>query len=75
MNPLLEAGSSRTIVLDEFADMTTLHTTETAAMKAQVRIGGDAAKRPPVPSRESGHRNGRPSFPSILKTCPDGSTW
>jgi molybdopterin-dependent oxidoreductase alpha subunit len=43
INPLLEAASRRTIVPHELADMATFHTTETATLIAQVRIGGDMA--------------------------------
>jgi molybdopterin-dependent oxidoreductase alpha subunit len=43
INPLLEAASRRTIVPHEFVDMATFHTTDTATMNVQVRIGGDMA--------------------------------
>jgi molybdopterin-dependent oxidoreductase alpha subunit len=43
INPLLEAASRRTIVPHEFADMAAFHTTKTATMNLQVRVGGDMA--------------------------------
>ncbi len=43
INPLIEAGSRRTIVPHEFVDMATFHTTSVGTMKIQVRIGGDMA--------------------------------
>jgi molybdopterin-dependent oxidoreductase alpha subunit len=43
INPLVEAGSRRTIVPHEFVDMATFHTTSVGTMKIQVRIGGDMA--------------------------------
>ncbi|HUB70735.1 MAG TPA: FdhF/YdeP family oxidoreductase [Acidimicrobiales bacterium] len=43
INPLIEAGSRRTIVPHEFVDMATFHTTRVGTMKLQVRIGGDMA--------------------------------
>ena len=43
VNPLIEAGSRRTIVPHEFVDMATFHTTSVGTMKIQVRIGGDMA--------------------------------
>ncbi len=43
INPLIEAGSRRTIVPHEFVDMATFHTTRVGTVKAQVRIGGDMA--------------------------------
>jgi molybdopterin-dependent oxidoreductase alpha subunit len=43
INPLIEAGSRRTIVPHEFVDMATFHTTEVGNIKVQVRIGGDLA--------------------------------
>ncbi|MCW2548597.1 MAG: molybdopterin-dependent oxidoreductase alpha subunit [Mycobacterium sp.] len=43
INPLVEAGSRRTIVPHEFVDMATFHTTEVGTARIQVRIGGDMA--------------------------------
>jgi molybdopterin-dependent oxidoreductase alpha subunit len=43
INPLIEAGSRRTIVPHEFVDMATFHTTRVGTTKVQVRIGGDMA--------------------------------
>jgi molybdopterin-dependent oxidoreductase alpha subunit len=43
INPLIEAGSRRTIVPHEFVDMATFHTTKIGTMNVQVRIGGDLA--------------------------------
>jgi molybdopterin-dependent oxidoreductase alpha subunit len=43
INPLVEAGSRRTIVPHEFVDMATFHTTRVGTMSIQVRIGGDMA--------------------------------
>jgi molybdopterin-dependent oxidoreductase alpha subunit len=43
INPLIEAGSRRTIVPHEFEDMATFHTTSVGTMRVQVRIGGDMA--------------------------------
>jgi molybdopterin-dependent oxidoreductase alpha subunit len=43
INPLIEAGSRRTIVPHEFEDMATFHTTSVGTMSVQVRIGGDMA--------------------------------
>jgi molybdopterin-dependent oxidoreductase alpha subunit len=43
INPLIEAGSRRTIVPHEFVDMATFHTTSVGTMSIQVRIGGDMA--------------------------------
>lgn len=43
INPLIEAGSRRTIVPHEFFDMATFHTTKVGTMNVQVRIGGDMA--------------------------------
>jgi molybdopterin-dependent oxidoreductase alpha subunit len=43
INPLIEAGSRRTIVPHEFVDMATFHTTQIGTMRVQVRIGGDTA--------------------------------
>ena len=38
INPLIEAGSRRTIVPHEFEDMATFHTTSVGTMRVQVRI-------------------------------------
>ncbi|MGX7678620.1 FdhF/YdeP family oxidoreductase [Jatrophihabitans sp. DSM 45814] len=43
INPLVEAGSRRTIVPHEFVDMATFHATRIGTMNVQVRIGGDLA--------------------------------
>jgi molybdopterin-dependent oxidoreductase alpha subunit len=43
INPLIEAGSRRTIVPHEFEDMATFHTTSVGTTRVQVRIGGDMA--------------------------------
>ncbi|MFC5263116.1 FdhF/YdeP family oxidoreductase [Kribbella qitaiheensis] len=43
INPLIEAGSRRTIIPHEFAHMATFHATATGTMNVQVRIGGDLA--------------------------------
>lgn len=43
INPLVEAGSRRTIVPHEFVDMATFRATRIGTMKVQVRIGGDMA--------------------------------
>jgi molybdopterin-dependent oxidoreductase alpha subunit len=43
INPLIEAGSRRTIVPHEFVDMATFRATRIGTMNVQVRIGGDLA--------------------------------
>jgi molybdopterin-dependent oxidoreductase alpha subunit len=43
INPLIEAGSRRTIVPHEFEDMATFRTTSVGTTRVQVRIGGDMA--------------------------------
>lgn len=43
INPLIEAGSRRTIIPHEFAHLATFHATSTGTMNVQVRIGGDLA--------------------------------
>ena len=43
VNPLREAGATRTIVPHEFVDMTLFRSTDTATMDLQVRPGGDLA--------------------------------
>lgn len=43
INPLIEAGSRRTIVPHEFVDMATFRSTRVGTMQVQVRIGGDMA--------------------------------
>ncbi len=43
VNPLIEAGATRTIVPHEIIDMATFHTTPTSTDNLQVRPGGDLA--------------------------------
>ncbi|MEJ1092914.1 FdhF/YdeP family oxidoreductase [Microbacterium istanbulense] len=43
VNPLIEAGATRTIVPHEIIDMATFHTTPTSTDNLQVRPGGDFA--------------------------------
>lgn len=43
VNPLVEAGATRTIVPHEFVDMALFKSTDTSTMNLQVRIGGDLA--------------------------------
>ncbi|GAA1228812.1 FdhF/YdeP family oxidoreductase [Prauserella halophila] len=43
VNPLVEAGSTRTIVPHEFADMARFKSTPTSTLNLQVRPGGDLA--------------------------------
>ncbi|MFE9320817.1 FdhF/YdeP family oxidoreductase [Nocardia sp. NPDC052278] len=43
INPLIEAGSRRTIIPHEMLHMATFHTTPTGTLNLQTRIGGDFA--------------------------------
>ncbi|MEU6089607.1 FdhF/YdeP family oxidoreductase [Streptomyces sp. NPDC047085] len=43
VNPLVEAGATRTIIPHDFLDMATFHSTRTSTMNLQVRVGGDMA--------------------------------
>lgn len=43
INPLIEAGSRRTIIPHEFLQMATFHATPTGTLNLQTRIGGDFA--------------------------------
>ncbi|MFF0545010.1 FdhF/YdeP family oxidoreductase [Nocardia thailandica] len=43
INPLIEAGSRRTIIPHEFLQMATFHATRTGTLNLQTRIGGDFA--------------------------------
>ncbi len=43
VNPLIEAGATRTIVPHDFVDMALFKTTDTSTMNLQVRPGGDFA--------------------------------
>ncbi|MGW4355439.1 FdhF/YdeP family oxidoreductase [Nocardia sp. NPDC004582] len=43
INPLIEAGSRRTIIPHEFLRMATFHATPTGTLNLQTRIGGDFA--------------------------------
>ncbi|MFC4127735.1 FdhF/YdeP family oxidoreductase [Nocardia rhizosphaerae] len=43
INPLVEAGATRTIIPHEFLQMATFHATNTSTMNLQPRIGGDFA--------------------------------
>ncbi|GAA4488963.1 FdhF/YdeP family oxidoreductase [Microbacterium panaciterrae] len=43
VNPLVEAGATRTIVPHEFVDMALNRSTDTSTMNLQVRLGGDLA--------------------------------
>ena len=70
INPLIEAGSRRTIVPHEFVDMATFHTTSVGTMKIQVRIGGDMATSSTTPTASTSteawwpRRRGRSRFPA-----------
>ncbi|WP_278261938.1 FdhF/YdeP family oxidoreductase [Nocardia sp. AG03] len=43
INPLVEAGATRTIIPHEFLNMATFHATSTSTLNLQPRIGGDFA--------------------------------
>ncbi|MFE3543864.1 FdhF/YdeP family oxidoreductase [Nocardia sp. NPDC059177] len=43
INPLVEAGATRTIIPHEFRNMATFHATKTSTLNLQPRIGGDFA--------------------------------
>lgn len=43
INPLVEAGATRTIIPHEFLQMATFHATKTSTLNLQPRIGGDFA--------------------------------
>jgi molybdopterin-dependent oxidoreductase alpha subunit len=43
VNPLIEAGATRTIIPHEFGQMARNHATPTSTLNVQVRIGGDLA--------------------------------
>ncbi|WP_329112845.1 FdhF/YdeP family oxidoreductase [Streptomyces sp. NBC_01353] len=43
INPLVEAGATRTIIPHDFKDMATFHSTRTSTLNLQPRIGGDMA--------------------------------
>ncbi|MEU7034678.1 FdhF/YdeP family oxidoreductase [Streptomyces sp. NPDC046237] len=43
INPLVEAGATRTIIPHDFKDMATFHATRTSTLDIQPRIGGDMA--------------------------------
>ncbi|WP_336081940.1 FdhF/YdeP family oxidoreductase [Nocardia sp. SSK8] len=43
INPLVEAGATRTIIPHEFRNMATFHATSTSTLNLQPRIGGDFA--------------------------------
>ena len=43
VNPMIEAGATRTIVPHEFVDMALMKSTDTSTMNLQVRLGGDLA--------------------------------
>ncbi|MRH87901.1 FdhF/YdeP family oxidoreductase [Nocardia sp. SYP-A9097] len=43
INPLVEAGATKTIIPHEFVDMALFHATKTSTLNLQPRIGGDLA--------------------------------